>query len=167
MVGCPVVDCVDYGITDRRGRPVTLHPVTDDNWRAVADVAPRDDQRAFVAALGARYLLLSLREDVWHSLAVCAGGRVVGHVMWAFDPEGGAHWLGGMIVDADHQGHGIGRAAVRTLVRWLATHEECREIRLSYHPANTSAARLYETCGFLPTGQQEDEELIAALPVAR
>lgn len=159
------MDCIDYGIDDRHGRTVTLCPVTDDNWRAVADVAPRDDQRAFVAALGARYLLLSMREEVWHSLAICAADRVVGHVMWAFDPSETTHWLGGMIVDADHQGHGIGRAAVRTLVRWLATHADCREIRLSYHPANTSAARLYETLGFTPTGQQEEGELIAALPI--
>ncbi|MEE1927309.1 GNAT family N-acetyltransferase [Streptomyces sp. TRM 70351] len=159
------MDSIDYGHRDRRGLPVTLRPVTDDNWRAVADVAPRDEQRAFVAALAARYLLLSLREDVWHSLAVRTGDRVTGHVMWALDETDGAHWLGGMIVDADHQGHGTGRAAVRTLVRWLADHQDCREIRLSCHPANTAAAALYTSLGFVPTGDYEDEEYVTALRV--
>ncbi|GAA0368726.1 hypothetical protein GCM10009541_08980 [Micromonospora gifhornensis] len=64
----------------RRGGPT--QPVDDDNWRAVADVVPRDDQRDFIAPSAARYLLLSLREGVWHSLAVCADEEVVGHVMW-------------------------------------------------------------------------------------
>ncbi|WFE39000.1 hypothetical protein [Micromonospora sp. WMMD998] len=36
---------IDSGERDRLGRRVTLRPVSDDNWRPVADVAPRDDQR--------------------------------------------------------------------------------------------------------------------------
>ncbi|WP_374323310.1 hypothetical protein [Streptomyces sp. AP-93] len=34
---------------DRRGRRITLRPVDAENWRAVADIAPHDDQREFVA----------------------------------------------------------------------------------------------------------------------
>ncbi|MEU6399487.1 GNAT family N-acetyltransferase [Streptomyces cinnamoneus] len=151
--------------SDRRGRCVVLDEVTDENWRAVADVAPADDQRRFVAALGARYLLLSLRGGVWNSLAIRAGDSVVGHVMWAYDEEGGAHWIGGMIVDAAEQGRGVGRAAVRALIGRLAALPSCREIRLSYHPENAPAARLYAELGFAPTGDFEDEEVVAALAV--
>ncbi|NEE05057.1 GNAT family N-acetyltransferase, partial [Streptomyces sp. SID7499] len=39
---------IDHGHTDSTGRPVTLHEVDADNWRAVADSAPRDDQRDWV-----------------------------------------------------------------------------------------------------------------------
>ncbi|MCZ7416348.1 GNAT family N-acetyltransferase [Streptomyces sp. WMMC897] len=156
---------MDYGLSDRRGRTVSLETVTEDNWRAVADVAPRDEQRAFVAALGARYLLLSMREEAWNSVAVRADGHVVGHVMWGFDPADGAHWLGGLLIDADHQGQGIGRAALRTLMRWLSEQPDCRELRLSYHPANHASARLYESLGFTPTGEVEDDEIVTALPV--
>ncbi|MFF9979395.1 GNAT family N-acetyltransferase [Streptomyces erythrochromogenes] len=154
---------VDF--TDRRGRSVVLDEVTDGNWRAVADVAPADDQRRFVAALGARYLLLSMRGGVWSSLAIRAGDTVVGHVMWAYDDEGGAHWIGGMIVDAAEQGRGVGRAAVRALVGRLAALPACREVRLSYHPDNAPAARLYADLGFVPTGEFEDDEVVAALAV--
>ncbi|MFI8360246.1 GNAT family N-acetyltransferase [Streptomyces sp. NPDC085612] len=154
---------MDY--RDRQHRSVVLDEITDENWRAVADVAPADDQRRFVAALGARYLLLSLRGGVWNSLAVRAGDTVVGHVMWAYDEEGGAHWIGGMIVDAAEQGRGVGRAAVRALVGRLSALPGCREIRLSYHPDNAPAARLYADLGFVTTGEFEDEEIVAALAV--
>ncbi|MFI7214582.1 GNAT family N-acetyltransferase [Micromonospora maritima] len=153
---------IDSGEHDRLGRRVTLRPVDDDNWRAVADVAPRDDQRAFVAALAARYLLLTMHSDVWNSLAVYADDAVVGHVMWGVDDDG-SRWIGGMVIDAAEQGRGLGRATVRTLTAWLA--EAGQPIRLSYHPANTAAAALYGSLGFHPTGAMEDDELVAELPI--
>jgi diamine N-acetyltransferase len=146
---------------DRDGRVVSLAEVTDDNWRAVADVAPRDEQRAFVAALGARYLLLSMRGGVWHSLAIMAGETVAGHVMWARDED--AYWVGGMIVDASEQGSGVGRAAVSSIVEHLRAMPGAREIRLSCHPDNVAAARLYRALGFTPTGELEDDEIVLAL----
>jgi diamine N-acetyltransferase len=153
---------IDHGHTDRTGRPVTLHAVDADNWRAVADCAPRDDQRDWVPALAARYLVLSSREDTWTSLAVRAGDEVAGHIMWARD-EDGSHWIGGMLIDAAHQGTGIGRAAVRTLASWLSAREDCTAVRLSYAPVNQAAAHLYTSLGFRPTGVEEDGEVVAEL----
>ena len=40
---------MDSGLRDAAGRHVTLREVDDGNWRAVADVAPLDGQRRFVA----------------------------------------------------------------------------------------------------------------------
>ncbi|MET8349405.1 GNAT family N-acetyltransferase [Micromonospora sp. NPDC005206] len=151
---------INGGHLDQAGRRVSLRPVDDDNWRAVADVAPRDDQRRFVAALGARYLLVSIHSEVWNSLAVYADEAVVGHVMWGVDDDG-SHWIGGMLIDAAEQNRGVGRATVRTLAAWLAAKEGNPPVRLSYHPDNTQAASLYTALGFHPTGAMDDDELIA------
>jgi diamine N-acetyltransferase len=156
---------IESGVVDRLGRRIALHEVDDENWRAVADVAPLDGQRRFVAALAARYLLLSAREQDWHSLAVCADEAVAGHVMWARDDDG-SDWIGGMVVDAAEQGRGVGRAALLTLMAWLAARDGCRELRLSYHPENTAARDLYASVGFRPTGATEGDEVVAALPAA-
>lgn len=149
---------ISTGLLDRAGRRVALHEVDDENWRAVADVAPLDDQRRFVAALAARYLVLSMREGVWNSLAVRADDTVVGHVMWGRD-EDGSYWIGGMLIDGPEQAKGVGRAAARTLMGWLADRDDCDVIRLSYHPDNAAAGRLYASLGFRPTAAvQEDED---------
>ncbi|QDY07097.1 GNAT family N-acetyltransferase [Micromonospora sp. HM134] len=153
---------LDSGHTDRLGRRVTLRPVDDDNWRAVADLAPRDDQRGWVPALAARYLVLTSRSEVWTSLAVHADETVAGHVMWGVDDDG-SRWIGGMLVDAAEQGRGVGRAAVRTLATWLVGQDGGHPVRLSYHPDNTAAARLYASLGFTPTGAVEDDELVVEL----
>ncbi|MEU5939188.1 GNAT family N-acetyltransferase [Micromonospora sp. NPDC047548] len=153
---------IDSGLRDRAGRHVTLRPVDDDNWRAVADVAPRDDQRDWVAALAARYLVLTMRTDVWTSLAVYADDTVVGHAMWGVDDDG-SRWIGGMVIAAAEQDRGVGRATVRTLADWLSAQDGGSVVRLSYHPDNTPAARLYTSVGFTPTGAREDDELVAEL----
>jgi diamine N-acetyltransferase len=156
---------IDSGLRDRAGRAVTLRAVDDDNWRAVADVAPRDDQRRWVPALAARYLVLSARSPVWTSLAVYADDTVVGHVMWGVDDDG-SRWLGGMVIDAAEQDRGVGRAAVRTLADWLAAQDGGHPVRLSYHPENLAAAALYRSLGFVPTGDVDDDELVAELTPA-
>ena len=158
---------MDHQLADRAGRRIALCAVDDDNWRAVADIAPRDEQRTFVAALAARYLLLSMKGGTWTSLGVLADDTVVGHVMWAYDEEDGTHWIGGVVVDADEQGKGVGRQSMIALIRLLSDRPDCREIRLSHHPANTGAAKLYTALGFEPTGDFEDDEIVVALPAGR
>ncbi|MFI1177198.1 GNAT family N-acetyltransferase [Streptomyces melanogenes] len=153
---------ISFGLLDRAGRRVALHEVRDENWRAVADVAPLDDQRRFVAASAARYLLLSMREGVWNSFAVYADDTVAGHVMWGRG-EDGSHWIGGMLIDGAEQGRGVGRAAARTLVRWLAEREDCRVLRLSYHPDNAVAGDLYASLGFQPVTAVEGDEIVVEL----
>ncbi len=153
-----------YGEADRSGRLISLRSVDHDNWRMVADLAPRDDQRDFVAALGARYLLLSTVEDDWTSVAVYADDTVAGHAMWAVDDDG-SYWIGGVLIDAAEQGRGVGRAAMMTLIRWLFEQPTCRVVRLSYDERNAAAARLYSSLGFGATGAVEDGEAVVELAV--
>jgi diamine N-acetyltransferase len=149
-------------VRDRAGRSVTLTGVTEENWRDVADVAPADGQRQFVAPLAARYLLLSMREDEWTSLGVLADDAVVGHVMWGRDDDG-SHWIGGLVVAAGEQGTGVGTAAMRVLVPWLLARPGCEVVRLSYRPANNAARALYARLGFTELDLYEDDEVVAEL----
>jgi diamine N-acetyltransferase len=153
-------EVIDYGLTDRRERPVRLRPVGADNWREVADIAPRDDQREFVFALAARYILSSTLGDDWHSLGVYAGDEVVGHVMWGMDEK--SFWIGGLVIAAEQQSAGIGRATMLTLIRWFTDRPERDAIGLTYEPHNP-AARLYDDLGFVPTGETDGDELVAVL----
>lgn len=146
-------------LTDADGLPVTLRAVGED-WRAVADVTPADDQRQFVHPMAARYLLTSEREGPWTSLGVYAGEEVVGHVMWGLDDDG-SHWIGGLVVDQRAQGRGVGRAATRTLMAWFAEQPGHWVTRLTHHPDNAAAAHLYADLGFTPTGEvDEDGEVV-------
>lgn len=110
--------------------------------------------------------MLSTREAVWSSWAVYADEDVVGHVMWGRDDDDGSYWIGGMVIDGAEQGKGVGRAAVRTLMGWLAERSDCRELRLSYHPENAAAEHLYSSLGFRPVPGSEGDEVVAGLPAS-
>ena len=141
-----------------------LVEVTADNWRDAADLAPRDDQRDHVAALAARYLLLGVYGDTWHNLVAYADGTPVAHVMWGVDDDG-SRWIGGLLVDAAHQGRGHGRAVVAGLVERLTADGAGVPVRCSVHPDNRASNALFASLGFRPTGETVDDERVLELVV--
>jgi diamine N-acetyltransferase len=139
---------------------------TADNWQEVADLAPRDDQRDFVPALAARYLLLDVYGDTWHCLGAFEGDTAVAHVMWAID-EDSSRWIGGLVVDQQHQGRGIGRQVLVALIERLRQDPGCGPIRMSHHPTDLTSRTLFASLGFVPTGDEVDGELVMELAANR
>jgi ribosomal-protein-alanine N-acetyltransferase len=146
---------------------VSLHRVTSANWREVTAVRVRRDQSRFVGAV-TEYLALCRYGGEWSPLQIRAGEASVGFAMWAHDPDDlGSYWIGGFLIDRDHQRGGYGRDALAALVRYLRAMPGCRDIALSYMPDNVVARRLYAEAGFVETGEIDGEELIARLPVRK
>jgi diamine N-acetyltransferase len=146
---------------------VRLETVSSANWRAVAGVEVRRAQRRWVTDV-TRYLALSRYDGTWTPLAVVAADTVVGFLMWAHDPDDlGSYWLGGVLIDRRHQGRGYGRDALRAAIEYLAAMPGCRNVSLSYVPGNTVAAGLYASLGFVETGEMEQDEVVARLPIER
>lgn len=141
---------------------VTLAPVDATTWRDVAALTVAPDQERFVAA-PTHYLCLCAYGDVWHPLAVRRAGEVVGFLMWGIDDEDGSCWLGGVLVDARHQGRGLGRASVAAALELLADRGAAAGFALSYQPENARARALYGSLGFVETGEVSDDEVVARL----
>jgi diamine N-acetyltransferase len=143
-------------------RPVTVTPVTADNWRDVADLGVTSEQEAFVAPV-TRYLALCAYDNgPWQPWAISTRDAVVGFVMSAVDPDDHCYWIGGLVVDGKHQHRGLGRAAMTVLIdRAREAHRPC--VALSYAPDNQAARRLYASLGFTETDQRLDEEIVARL----
>lgn len=137
-------------------------PVDADNWRDVARVKVTPAQEAFVAA-PTYYLCLCHYGGAWNPLAVVHDDEVVGFLMWGVDPEDDSTWLGGVLIDADKQGRGLGAATMRAAIEHLQTEMGSRSFALSYEPTNERARRLYARLGFVETGETEDDEVVARL----
>jgi len=142
---------------------VHLRPVDKDNWQACAAIRPAPGQERFVASV-AFYLCLCHYEQPWRPLAVCSGADVVGHVMWGVDPEDGGYWIGGLVIDAQRQREGHGRAAVATLLQQFRDAGAV-EAALSYQSENAPARALYASLGFRETGERTDGEVVARMPL--
>jgi diamine N-acetyltransferase len=146
-----------------RIRLIEAREVNAHNWREVVRIEPREDQRRFVASV-AYYLNLCHYGGVWKPLALYHDGEPVGFAMWGYDAEDDSHWIGGFVIDGQHQGKGYGRAALETMLDHLATQPGYREAALSYEPENTVARRLYASLGFVETGEHVEDELVARRP---
>ncbi len=141
--------------------PVTVRPVTADNWREVAKLKVTEAQRDFVAE-PCYYLALCCYGEIWHPLAVYLGTRVIGFMMWGIDPADGSCWLGGIMIDQSYQRQGYGRQAIQAAMMRLAEEHGCQDFALSYAPDN-AAKYLYYQLGFIETPEWEDNEIVARL----
>ena len=147
---------------------VSLTPVTSENWRDVIAVRATEAQSDWVADV-TFYLCLSTYGDVWRSCAVLDGDIVVGHVMWGVDPEDDSTGCGGLVVDREHQGRGLGRATVEAVLALWEQEPELSgtahtQAALSVAPDNSRAIALYASLGFAQTGELADDELVMRRP---
>lgn len=97
---------------------VTLQPITEDNVGAVSELKVRPDQEQFVAPNPWSMAQALAEYEIAWPRAILADDHVVGFLMLEIDPneDGRNFWLWRLMVDANHQGKGFGRAALSLAV---------------------------------------------------
>lgn len=143
--------------------PITLKPITLDNWEEACTLDVRADQQSFVASN-----LYSIAESKfnpsWEPMAIYAGEQMVGFVMWGIDTNQPVEewWIIRLMIDAAHQGRGYGRAAAQTAIDRIRA-QGTREVFLSFEPENDGAKQLYRSLGFADAGRVESGEIVYRL----
>ena len=133
------------------------------DWSVVRSIRLRslaDSPDAFARTLAEE---LPLSDEKWrsridndrvaHFLAMTSDGDSVGIAVGA--PHKGQKNTAGLFamwVAAEARGRGIGSALVEAVVDW-AQSERYQRIVLDVGKTNAPAVRLYESCGFVPTGK--------------
>jgi len=151
---------------------ITLSEVNADNWREALELEVRPEQMRFVAeyapivagALAKAYI--RPYDLIWLPYAIYADAQLVGFMELACNPATeNRYWLYHFFIDQRYQGHGYGKQALQAFIQLVQDgYPLCQEIRLSVHPENVTAVRLYSQFGFQPTGEVYDNgELVYAL----
>lgn len=160
-----------------QGAQITLAEVTRENWRAALALGVAPDQQRFVsehapiAALGLAKAYIRPGGLVWLPLAISVrDGRLpddalVGFVTPAYASEESDNcWIFHFFIDARYQGRGYAGAALRALLALIRERlPRCSTVRLTVHPENERAQRLYHGAGFRATGDLIDGEPLYAL----
>jgi diamine N-acetyltransferase len=138
---------------------IELRPIDEENFRPVVRLEVAPDQSTFVATN-----VFSIAEskvcpylEPW---AVYSGDELVGFTLYGRDPETGKYWIVRLMIAADQQGKGYGRAVLDEIAERMRQLPDCDEIYLSCVPANTLAEGLYRRFGFEPTGEIDDGEIV-------
>ncbi|HEY8117408.1 MAG TPA: GNAT family N-acetyltransferase [Actinomycetota bacterium] len=142
---------------------VTLREITSANEADVRALRVAPDQERFVSSVADS--LEDPQARPWFR-AIYAGERPVGFVMLSYDMPPGdpeqpfRYFLWRLLIDAGHQGHGYGRAAVTVVIDQLRGRPGATELVTSVHPGAGSPAPFYRAMGFEPTGDWlEGEEI--------
>jgi RimJ/RimL family protein N-acetyltransferase len=151
---------------------VRLVEITTDNVYKVGRLATHHSQQQFVAPVKESYIDALVPEIVnghpvvpWMR-AIEADGEPVGFLMLAERTD--AHpetYLWRLLVDARHQGRGIGRRALRLVGEQLATQGDTM-LQTSWVEAPGGPEGFYRRLGFVPTGEIDDGEIVASIPIA-
>lgn len=69
------------------------------------------------------------------------------------------------MIDERYQGRGLGRKGLEAVLAFIRTFPcgKADRVWLSYEPENEKARRLYQSFGFVETGEMDGNEFIAAL----
>ena len=142
---------------------IALQAITAETWEQCVKLKVRSDQEHFIASN-----VFSLAQSKYVPgllpLAVYDGETMVGFVMYNEQPyEPGKYFIYRVMVGAEFQGKGYGRAAMRALIERMQALPNCQEIVLSYEPENSVAERLYESLGFRKTGEIFEGEVVSSL----
>ena len=152
---------------------VCLRPVTFENFRECVKLSVRDDQTAYVAtnmqSLAQAYVNKRLHPRAIYGGAVfsretTADDPMVGFVMYQIWDEVG--FVMRLMVGAEHQRRGYGRAAMREVIRRLQAEAQVERIATSVIPANEAAMALYVSLGFEPFNEKGGEVYLR-LPYGR
>ncbi|MCA1837346.1 MAG: GNAT family N-acetyltransferase [Actinobacteria bacterium] len=149
-------------------RPLRLAQIDQHNWRAALAVNVTPAQLRYVAAYQPVALVILAKAYVrpgdldWEPLVVTAGASAVGVVALAHARTYSE--MLHLIVDVSKQGQGVGSTVVDLLLAHVAeTRPGAEDVRLTVHPENGRAQRLYRSRGFSPTGEVRDGEPVWSL----
>src|SRR5215216_5661747 len=150
--------------------PLSIRPVTKDNWRELAKLKVRDDQTHFVASntysiaesqFGDEY------EGHWDLFpnGIYEGAIPVGFLMYGYNFEHPTHqaFIQRLMLDQNYQGKGYGRFGMEKMLEIFRADERIKTVGISYEPNNEAARKLYASLGFVETGEIMDGEAVAFL----
>ena len=147
-------------------RLLTMCEATRENWRNALRLAVRPEQQGFiaeyapVAAIALAKAYVRPGGLVWTPYTFSTGDAMIGFAELAYEPgSADNYWLCHFFIDCSYQGQGYGRQALQRLIEFVREqHPSCCMLRLTVHPDNVAAQRLYASAGFQPTGTQRDGE---------
>ncbi len=145
---------------------VTLREITMDSFRECIKLTVAETQQGFVASN--MYSLAEAQADgVSHPRAIYADERMVGFIMFDFEPKEDRGYISRLMIAEKHQRNGYGREAMQQVIDEFKRNPACKEIQTAVVPENVAAAALYRSLGFEPTGELDEGEAVLRMPINR
>jgi diamine N-acetyltransferase len=145
---------------------VTLREITADSLRPFLRMKVAPEQEGMVANNAVSIAQAYFEPKAWFR-GIYAADEPVGFLMLYDDAEKAEYFLWRLMIAAEHQGKGYGRAAVLALIAYVRGRPGADRLLVSHVPAIPgNPGPFYEKLGFTYTGEKDGIELIMALDLA-
>ena len=143
---------------------VTLAAVTIANFEALMDMELPPEQAAYLASNAYSIAQAHYYPD-YQARAIYCDGVPAGFALYDIrgDDEAGHYAIYRLMVDHPRQSQGIGRAAMRLLLAEIHACPDACRISICYKPDNVHAQRFYASLGFIETGIDQRDEMVAEI----
>ena len=152
---------------------ISFQEISEADWRATLQLTVHPDQQRFVADYVPIAAIILAKAYIrpgglqWMPYAIRAQDQLIGLLALVYESNSAAnYWIYHFFIDQEQQGKGQGKAALHALVTFIQQqHPNCQHLKLTVHPENTRAQRLYTSMGFQPTGEHQAGEPVYAVRV--
>src|SRR5512138_2378649 len=143
-----------------------VRPVTQKNWRELAELKVHEDQNHFVAS-NVRSIAESQfgyddpddgHWDMYPFGIYNDEGAPVGFLMYGYNFASSdmQAFIIRLMVDENHQRKGFGRFGMNWMLDHFRQDERITTVGISYEPENEAARKLYASLGFIEPGKMMD-----------
>ena len=143
---------------------VTLEEITEDTLDDIMGLGVTKAQEAFCPGVAVSIAQAHFSRYAWFR-AVYAGDTPVGFVMLYLDGLKSRYSLWRLLIDKRYQGKGYGKAAIEQVVDFVRTLPEATELTVTYPPVEGNPSKFFAECGFVETGETENDEKVMKLTV--
>ena len=146
---------------------VELKAITEDNFIDAFQLRLAPGQEKYVSHPIRSLAQAYVYRDQCQPFGIYAEEKMVGYVMVIYDYDVPEYDIWHMMIDEAEQGHGYGGEALDRVIEYIRTKPfgDSNRVALTCNKANPIARKLYESKGFSPTGNEDEDEIELAMTV--
>ena len=144
---------------------VELKAITEDNFIDAFQLRLAPGQEKYVSHPIRSLAQAYVYRDQCQPFGIYAEGKMVGYVMVIYDYDVPEYDIWHMMIDEAEQGHGYGGEALDRVIEYIRTKPfgDSNRVALTCNKENPIARKLYESKGFSPTGNEDEDEIELAM----
>ena len=144
---------------------VELRAITQDNFLDAFHLRLAPGQEEYVSHPIRSLAQAYVYREQCQPFGIYAAEKMVGYVMVIYDYDVPEYDIWHMMIDEAEQGHGYGGEALDRVIEYIRTKPfgDSNRVALTCNKENPIARKLYESKGFSPTGNEDEDEIELAM----
>ena len=144
---------------------IELKAITEDNFIDAFHLRLAPGQEKYVSHPIRSLAQAYVYRNQCQPFGIYAEEKMVGYVMVIYDYDVPEYEIWHMMIDEAEQGHGYGGEALDRVIEYIRTKPfgDSNRVALTCNKENPIARKLYESKGFSPTGNEDEDEIELAM----